>query len=156
MGGKQPLLVPDEIMQVSSLPLVTLPRLRSALEASWDRSTAYLGAHRPGNAALGQCYPTSRVVQWFFPHLEIASGEVDTGSGLEAHFWNLDPASKPAGHVDLTWQQFPEGSKVVRFAVLDREQLNDSPPTVERCKLLLDRVLSTLEEASRPVSFPKA
>ena len=131
-------------MPVSSLPAVSLPQLRAALEASWDRSTAYLGAYQPGNAALGQCYPTSRVVQWFFPRLEIASGEVDTGSALEAHFWNIDPASEPAEHVDLTWQQFAEGARVTRFTILDRNALNDSPPTVARCQLLLDRVLLRL------------
>jgi hypothetical protein len=117
-----------------------------ALEASWDRSTAYIGAHRPGNTALGQCYPTSRVVQWFFPHLEIASGEVDTGAALEAHFWNIDPAPNPAKHVDLTWQQFAAGSKVTYFKILDRHALNDSPPTVARCQLLLERVLMKLKD----------
>jgi hypothetical protein len=133
------------IMKASSLPAVTLPRLSSALEASWDRRTAYLGACRPGNPALGQCYPTSRVVQWFFPRLEIACGEVDTGSGFEAHFWNVDPACSPAEHVDLTWRQFAPGSKRGRFKILDRGALNDTPPTVARCKLLLSRVLIKLE-----------
>jgi len=131
-------------MNVASLPPVSLLQLRGALEASWDRRTAYLGTHEPGNAALGQCYPTSRVVQWFFPGVEIACGEVDTGSALEAHFWNIDFASKPARHVDLTWQQFPNGSKVVRFKILDRHQLNDSPPTIARCQLLLKRTLLNL------------
>ncbi len=134
-------------MKVTSLPPVSLRQLSLALEASWDRRTAYLGAHQPGNAALGQCYPTSRVVQWFLPELEIAAGEVDTGSRLEAHFWNLDVASNPTRHVDLTWQQFPEGSKVVRFKVLDRHKLNDSPPTVARCHLLRDRVLLKLKQS---------
>jgi hypothetical protein len=85
------------------------------------------------------------VVQWFFPELEIASGEVDTGSALEAHFWNIDPASNPARHIDLTWQQFPESSKVLRFTVLDRHHLNDRPATVARCQLLLKRALVKLE-----------
>ncbi len=136
-------------MKVSSLPPISLPRLASALEASWDRRTAYLEAHQPGNAALGQCYPTSRVVQWFFPNFEIASGEVDTGSAVEAHFWNIDPASNPVRHVDLTWQQFPEGSKVARFRVLDRHSLHDSPPTIVRCQLLLERVLMRIEAGAR-------
>ncbi len=138
---------PNKIVQVLYLPLITLPELKSALETSWDRSTSYLGAHQSGNAALGQCYPTARVVQWFLPQLEIASGEVATGSALEAHFWNIDVASKPIKHVDLTWQQFPEGSKVVRFKVLDRHKLNDSPPTVARCHLLRDRVLLKLKQS---------
>ncbi|HEX8256790.1 MAG TPA: hypothetical protein VF589_04090 [Allosphingosinicella sp.] len=135
------------IMKAAALPAVTLPQLSSALEASWDRRTAYLGACRPANPALGQCYPTSRVVQWFFPRLEIASGEVDTGSGFEAHFWNVDPASNPARHVDLTWRQFAPGSKVARFEILDRDALNDTPPTIARCELLLSRVLLKLEAA---------
>ena len=120
---------------------VSLPRLRSALEASWDSRTAYLGAFQPGNPALGQCYPTARVVQWFFPDFEIASGQVDTGSTLECHFWNIDPACNPPMHVDLTWQQFGQGSAVKQFKILDRNALGDSPPTIERCKLLLERVL---------------
>jgi hypothetical protein len=134
-------------MTATSLPPVTLPRLSSALEASWDRRTAYLGACRPGNPALGQCYPTSRVVQWFFPGLEIASGAVDTGSGFEAHFWNVDPARDPAEHVDLTWRQFAAGAKRGRFEILDRGALNDTPLTIARCELLLSRVLTKLQAA---------
>jgi hypothetical protein len=128
----------------STLPSVSLAQLRWALETSWRPDTAYLGVHRPDTPALGQCYPTSRVVQWLFPELEIASGEVDTASGLEAHFWNVDPRCDPARHVDLTWQQFAEGSKVARFEILDRHTLNDSPATVTRCELLLARVLMKL------------
>ena len=91
------------------------------------------------------------MVQWFFPDLEIASGEVDTGSAFEAHFWNIDPTSDPAKHVDLTWQQFAEGSKVVSFKILDRHALNDSSPTILRCQLLLERVLVRLEEVGATV-----
>jgi hypothetical protein len=134
-------------MRVASFETIGLCRLRSAVEASWDSRTAYLGAFQPGNKALGQCYPTSRVVQWFFPNFEIACGEVDTGSAIEAHFWNIDPVPNPAEHLDLTWQQFAEGSKVLRFKILDRHALNDSPPTVARCQLLLHRVLAKLELA---------
>jgi hypothetical protein len=132
----------------SALPNVSIALLRSALESSWQADTAYLGVHQLGNPALGQCYPTSRVVQWFFPELEIASGEVDTGSGLEAHFWNVDPRCSPAKHVDLTWQQFPEGSTVVRVNVLDRNALNDRRSTIARCELLLERVLTKIREAT--------
>jgi hypothetical protein len=131
-------------METAPLPNVSLAKLRSALEVSWDRRTAHLQAHQPGNPALGQCYPSARLVQWFFPSFEIASGRVETGSSLEWHFWNIDPAADPARHVDLTWQQFAEGSKVVQFEILDRHALNDSRPTIERCQLLLERVLMQL------------
>jgi hypothetical protein len=87
------------------------------------------------------------VVQWFFPHFEIVCGEVDSGSAREAHFWNVDPSRNPAKQVDLTWQQFAEGSKVTSCKILDRHALNDSPPTIARCELLLKRVLNRLEEA---------
>lgn len=127
-------------------PDVSLARLKSALEASWDGRTAYLGAHEAGNPALGQCYPTARVVQWFFPRLEIASGEVNTGSATEWHLWNIDPEGDPPNHVDLTWQQFGPGSRVTQFRILDREALGDSPPTIERCRLLLERVLARLAQ----------
>jgi len=126
------------------LPSVSLLQLRLALDASWAPDTAYLGVYKPGNSALGQCYPTSRVVQWFFPDLEITTGEVDTGSSLETHFWNIDCSTEPPEHVDLTWQQFPSTSRVVRFRLLDRNTLGDSPPTVLRCRLLLKRVLLAL------------
>lgn len=45
--------------------------LREALEASWDRQTAYGAVEQAGNPALGQCYPTSRVVQHYYPATEI-------------------------------------------------------------------------------------
>ena len=134
-------------MQTPLLPRVPLHLLSLALEASWDRRTAYSGAHRPGNPALGQCYPTSRVVQWFFPRFEIASGLVNTGSQLEAHFWNIDPGCASVEHVDLTWKQFADGSKVAHLKIMDRHTLNDSPPTIARCELLLERVLERLKAA---------
>lgn len=125
---------------------VDLECLRIAVEASWDRRTAYQGITRPGNPAFGQCYPTSRVVQHFYPETEIACGDVWTGSGTECHFWNVRGAGDEAGWIDLSWKQFPPGSVVQRFKLLDRRLLGDSPPTVERCALLLRRVLSHLAE----------
>ncbi len=123
---------------------VTLDRLRTAIETSWDARTAYQGALSTGNPGLGQCYPTARVVQWFFPELEIDRGDVDTGAGIECHFWNVRAHADGIEHVDLSWQQFPPGSTVLSFTLLNRTTLNDSPPTVERCALLLARTLAHL------------
>lgn len=131
------------------LPCVSLSRLEEALEAAWDCSTAFAGAFQAGNPALGQCYPTARIVQWFFPNFDIAAGEVETGSGVEAHFWNIGCSAEPPEHVDLTWQQFPTTSRVVGLRVLDRNTLGDSPPTVLRCRLLLQRVLVALGHRDR-------
>jgi hypothetical protein len=82
--------------------------------------------------------------------MEIASGDVDTGLALEAHFWNIDPMSEPR-HIDLTWHQFAQGSRVRQFTILDRDALKDSPPTVVRCQLLLERVLANLTAAGATV-----
>ena len=131
-------------MRFSDFGLAVPTDLAAALQASWDPSTAYAGAYEPGNAALGQCYPTARVVQSFFPRFEIARGRVDTVSSIETHYWNLDPQAAPPEHVDLTWSQFPCASRVVDYELLDRYALGDSPPTVLRCALLLRRVVAHL------------
>jgi len=125
---------------------INLLELREALEASWDSSTSYLGASEAGNPALGQCYPTSRVVQHFFPAAEIAEGEVWTGKAIEKHFWNVLRSGGDDYHIDLTWQQFPPGSSVRSFKIRDRKTLGDGPATVKRCALLLDRVSSYLSK----------
>jgi hypothetical protein len=121
--------------------------LRAALEASWDYRTAYQGVQCAGNPALGQCYPTSRVVQWFLPEFEIARGQVWTGEIAEAHFWNVRRGAAGLEHLDLSWSQFPIGSQVTRFELLDRRNFGDGPSTIARVELLLQRVL--LELAAR-------
>lgn len=121
---------------------IDVPALAEALRASWDEKTAYRGVVRAGNPAYGQCYPTSRVVQWFYPAFEIAKGEVWTPAGIEQHFWNVHGAG--AEWLDLSWEQFPVGSKVLGFELLDRHALGDSEMTIVRCALLLERVRSHL------------
>ncbi|MFE7506057.1 hypothetical protein [Promicromonospora sp. NPDC057488] len=116
---------------------VDLIALREALEASWSPRTSYGGVWEPGNPALGQCYPTSRVVQHFLPASEIVKGVVRTPVRDEVHFWSELPVGAGTVAIDLTWQQFPPGSVVTAREVLDRERLGDSPPTVARCALLL-------------------
>jgi hypothetical protein len=127
---------------------VDIASLAAALEASWDHRTAYRGLVQPGNPALGQCYPTSRVVQFFYPEVEIACGDVWTGAATECHFWNIRGSGDQAEWIDLSWQQFPAGSVVQRYKLLDRRLLGDSPPTIERCELLLRRVLAHLANSA--------
>lgn len=83
-----------------------MPRLREALEASWDRQTAYGGIEHTGNPALGQCYPTTRVVQHYYTATEIIKGTVWTGQSDETHFWNGLRTGDDWYHIDLSWQQF--------------------------------------------------
>jgi hypothetical protein len=61
---------------MKSLPQNFMLLLREALTASWDKRTAYLEVERMGNPALGQCYPTSRTVQHYYPETEIIKGKV--------------------------------------------------------------------------------
>ncbi|CAB3773432.1 hypothetical protein GQ57_31550 [Burkholderia sp. MSh2] len=115
-------------------------RLREALIASWDRRTAYREIEQAGNPALGQCYPTSRTVQHYYPDTEIVKGSVWTGTAVEVHFWNGLRIGDDWYHIDLSWQQFPTGSIVREFSILERHELNDSEATTQRCALLLKRV----------------
>jgi len=120
---------------------LSLRRLRRAFEASWDERTSYRSVVRDGNPAIGQCYPTARVVQVFYPEAEIARGRVATPDGaLETHFWNVFRSH----HIDLTWQQFPTGPQVCGFELLERRELGDGRETSARCDLLLSRVLEHL------------
>lgn len=96
-----------------------LLKLREAIEASWDELTAYLGVKQEGNPALGNCYPTSWVVQHFFPETEIIKDRVWNGTEEETHFWNGLMTSGTMYHIDLSWQQFPAGSSVKSYEVLD-------------------------------------
>ena len=130
----------------------SLARVRRALEASWSADTAYRGATRDGVPSLGQCYPTSRVLQLLFPELEVVEGVVWTGTAAEMHFWNLLVAGGRQHHLDLTWQQFPAGTQVREWRVRDRGGLGDGPETLARVDLLLERVRAHLAGRGAPGS----
>ena len=102
-----------------------------------------------GNPAYGQCYPTARVVQHFFPDTEIAEGEVWTGERDEVHFWNVLDHVGTLFHIDLSWQQFPQGSSIRAYKIRDRSALGDSQETIERVEILLHRVKTRLNLASQ-------
>jgi hypothetical protein len=126
---------------------VDLIALREALEASWSARTSYGGVWEDNNPALGQCYPTARVVQHFLPRSEIVKGSVWTGTRHEVHFWSELVVDGATIAVDLTWQQFPPGSVVTARETLDRNRLGDSPATIARCDLLLAGVQARLRRA---------
>ena len=119
---------------------IEMHQLREALEASWQQDTAYLNVKKEGNSALGQCYPTSRVVQHYFPDTEIVKGQVWTGKALETHFWNTLNVNGTKYHIDFSWRQFPSGSAVRSFRLLTKKEFSDSEATVKRVDLLMQRV----------------
>ena len=123
-----------------------LLQLREAIEASWDEQTAYRGVKEDGNPALGNCYPTSRVVQHYFPELEIIKGEVWNGSKERGHFWNGIEVHGTWYYIDFSWQQFPAGSIVSSYEVLDQNNLDDSHDAIRRYNLLLARVKKVIDK----------
>lgn len=125
----------------------TVPALAAALRASWDVLTAYQGRFDPANPAAGQCYPTSRVVAWFYPDFEVVRGEICTGPGFEQHFWNVKTGSEGGEILDLSWEQFPSGSKVQQFDFLRTGPSADSQRTRDRCLTLLTRVVDHLGQS---------
>ncbi len=125
---------------------VDLLKLREALEASWDSKTSYQNVSEVNNLAVGQCYPTSRVVQILLPESEIAEGQVWTGKSMEKHFWNILKVDNELIHIDFTWQQFPHGSVVKTYKMLDRDKLGDSQKTINRVELLKNRILEYLNK----------
>jgi len=125
---------------------VEMFQLREALEASWKPDTAYLKVEEAGNPALGQCYPTSWVVQFYYPKAEIVEGEIWTGKSTEKHFWNILGQNGETIHIDFTWQQFPNGSVIKSYKVRDRETLGDGPETIKRIELLHNRVKDYLSK----------
>jgi hypothetical protein len=130
--------------------------LREALAASWDKRTAYLEVEHAGNPALGQCYPTSRVVQHYYPETEIIKGKVWTGETTDVHFWNGLRVGNDWYHIDLSWQQFPASSIIREFVIVERQELNDSEATMQRCALLLKRVDAYLTGGRNASMSPSA
>ncbi len=128
---------------------VSIVRLREALSCSWSKDTAYLGVSEENNPSLGNCYPTSRVVQFYFPNTEIVEGRVLTPAGEEKHFWNMIVVDGVEYHVDLTWQQFPPNSRVISYKIRDRNFFNDGEDATRRVELLKERVHDFLAREQR-------
>lgn len=131
----------DNRMKEITLDLL---KLRRAIEASWQPDTAPLKVEEIDNPALGQCYPTSRVIQHYMPESEIVEGVVETSKGTDKHFWNLLIVNGLELHIDYSWQQFHSGSSVKSWKIRDRNTLNDSEETLTRVETLLSRVRQQL------------
>lgn len=126
--------------------MINLLELRQAIEESWDEKTSYLNVKQDGNQALGQCYPTSWLIQQYFPEMEIIKGTVISDSKEDIHFWNILKVNEIEYHIDLTWQQFPVGAHVKSYSILDRKKLGDGPETIKRCEILSRRVKAHLQK----------
>lgn len=127
-----------------------LIEIRQAIEASWSEETAYHNVTKAGNPSFGQCLPTSFVIHHFFPEIQIVRGKVLNGNKTEEHYWNGIKVNDELYHIDLTWQQFPIGTKVLEFEIFDTSSLTENSSAFKRCQLLLRRVNQYLSKTSKP------
>lgn len=119
---------------------LNLTTLRHAIEASWSEETAYHNVLEVGNPSFGQCLPTSFVINHFFPEIQMVCGKVLIDNKIEEHYWNALMMNDNFYHIDLTWQQFPIGSKVLEFEIFDFNSLAKNSSAYKRSHLLLNRV----------------
>lgn len=70
------------------------------------------------------------------PRNRIIKGKVWTGKTPDVHFWNGLRSGDDWYHIDLSWQQFPAGSIIREFVIVECQELNDSEATMQRCALL--------------------
>lgn len=124
--------------------IYTMLQVRQAIEASWGADTAYKNISEPDNPSKGNCYASSRVLQYFFPELDIAKGIVWTGQASEKHYWNVLMNNGQYYHIDLTWQQFPHGSIVEEYVICNRRSFADNTATKQRVAILLERTQAYL------------
>ncbi len=116
----------------------TLPRFRAA----WCPDTASPGDMKrwtPNNPTVGQCAVTALLVQDLFGGKLLRS----VVEGFGSHYYNLLPSGET---LDLTHDQFPEGTVVPGGEERDREYVLDSPGAInartrERYELLKERYI---------------
>ncbi|MEI7792878.1 MAG: hypothetical protein WCI57_05340 [Candidatus Berkelbacteria bacterium] len=119
-------------------------KLKKAIEASWDKETAYHEIKEDGNPSLGQCLPTSFVVHHFFPDISIIKGKILNGAETEEHYWNSIVEKNKLQHIDLTKEQFQLNPTIQEFEIFDYSSLDKNSSAVKRCELLLERVSNKL------------
>jgi hypothetical protein len=112
---------------------VTRSDLETALETAWSRETSADAANwSEANRAWGQCAVTALIVQDYLGGT-LRRGEV----GPISHYWNLTPSGD---EVDLTRQQFPDGTEIANVTVRTREYVLSHLETARRYQKLARRV----------------
>ena len=104
------------------------------LTTAWDKNTchpAYTDKWSEANPATGQCLVTALVIQD-----ELGGDIYDCKVGRSRHFYNVVNGET----IDLTFSQFPEGSKITDSRIRDRKQLLANKETKQRYELLKSRI----------------
>ena len=109
------------------------------ITSAWDRDTchpAFVNKYSNENPAAGQCLVTALAVQ------DEYGGDIyDCKVGRSRHFYNVIDGET----VDLTFNQFPEGSEIKEPRIRDRKQLLNNKDTKARYDLLKLRMSKTEE-----------
>jgi len=126
-------------------PPPSLLELRDLLEQAWCAETAYDSFTYEGrDPAWGQCYVTA---VFLYHHLD---GEIKRG-------WVSSPEMRPCRHywnqidgldIDLTWRQFPAGSRLTDIERVDKKCLLASVDARARYDLLVKNVANLRAEPS--------
>lgn len=116
--------------------------LRAVLVRGWDAQTsADPAGWSPANPAWGQCAVTALLIQ------EVLGGDlIRTEVDGISHYFNRLPSGQC---IDLTFEQFPAGSRYGEQAMRPRAYVAGYPATERRYRLLKQRVGAELEAAVR-------
>lgn len=104
------------------------------LTTAWSKDTchpAYTDKWSEANPAIGQCLVTALVIQD-----ELGGDIYDCKVGRSRHFYNVVNGET----IDLTFSQFPEGSKITDSRIRDRKQLLANKETRHRYELLKNKI----------------
>lgn len=118
-----------------------LLHLREQLEKAWSINTTFSPEKwSTKNRAVGQCAVSALLLaEAFGGQCVIIAGDIQLPSGeVERHYWN----NIEGIDVDLTWRQFPEGSRIVpgSIKITKKEHLTDNEQFMERYNELKRRV----------------
>lgn len=110
---------------------------RTRVEQAWCSQTAHLGYTRDENPAHGQCAVTALLFhQYFGGQIKKATVVGPSSDPFRTkHYWNVYKGVD----VDLTWQQFPVGSRIDQLSIKDVDSKSLTKSVRNRYNLLKER-----------------
>lgn len=110
--------------------MIDLIQFREIVESIWSIETTYCpDKWTTKNRAIGQCAVTTELLDKLCNHKGWRKKGKVNG---DMHYWyNLDGMD-----IDLTWRQFPEGSKLTDVYGATKYHLVDNQWMQDRCDLL--------------------
>jgi len=112
-----------------------LARLCDVIRRSWAADTSYFSNWTPDRPSAGHCAVTALVLQDY-----LGGGLVRAEMGPVSHYW----VRTSGGDIDLTRDQYEDGTESGPEQIRDRAALLSNPNTAARYRLLSDRVRRVL------------